>query len=316
MHFIWKTAILTICLLMTVVGTPAAEQADKAATVNGTVITVKEIDRELDLLAQRMAQQGRQISEEQLEGARGQVLENLINMELLVQESRKNGIAVDDATVENQFNEYRQRFGTPERFETALKMMDLTESGLKSKIRSNLAVRELISREVEPGVSVSEEEVRMFYEQNLASFQQPEKIRARHILVKVDADTDREKAREKIDAIRTRVAEGEDFASVAEQSSEGPSRSKGGDLGFFGRGQMVKPFEEAAFSLEEGKISPVVETRFGYHVIQVTDRQPEKTLTFEEVEEKLTGILRQEKTKTGTREYIEKLREPADIERF
>jgi peptidyl-prolyl cis-trans isomerase C len=237
-------------------------------------------------------------------------------MELLSQESRKQSIAVEDAAVEQQMAAFRQRFGSPESFAEALSGMGLTEAALESRVRDNLAVRELISKEVEPGVTVSAAEARMFYEQNVSAFQEPEKVRARHILIKVGPETDREKAREKIESIRKRLESGEDFAAVAAETSEGPSRTQGGDLGFFGRGQMVKPFEEAAFSLEKGKISEVVETRFGYHVIQVTDRQPAKTLAFEEIEEKLTGVLRREKIKAETRKYVEGLRQSAEIERF
>ncbi len=309
-------ALAAVCLSLAAFGALAQEQASKAASVNGTIITEKELGKELDLLVQRMARQGRQLSEEQIEEARGKVLENMIDMELLSQESRKKNIAVEDAAVEQQMAAFRQRFGSPESFAEALSGMGLTEAALESRVRDNLAVRELISKEVEPGVAVSAAEARMFYEQNVSAFQEPEKVRARHILIKVGPETDREKAREKIESIRKRLESGEDFAVVAAETSEGPSRTQGGDLGFFGRGQMVKPFEEAAFSLEKGKISEVVETRFGYHVIQVTDRQPAKTLAFEEIEEKLTGVLRREKIKEETRKYVEGLRQSAEIERF
>jgi peptidyl-prolyl cis-trans isomerase C len=312
----FKAAALAICLSLAASGALAEDPAAKAASVNGTIISEKELAKELDLLLQRMAREGRQLPEEKIEEVRGKVLDNMIDMELLAQESRKKNITVDPAAVESQMQAFRQRFGSPERFADALSDMGLTEKALETRVRDNMAVRELISREIEPGVSVSEKEARMFYEQNTTAFREPEKVRARHILVKVGPETDREKARQKIDAIRKRLENGEDFAAVAAETSEGPSRSQGGDLGFFGRGQMVKPFEDAAFSLEKGKISPVVETRFGYHVIQVTDRQPEKTLSFEEVEAKLTDVLRREKIKVETRKYVEGLRQSAKIERF
>ena len=316
MHFFWKSAALTACLFLVVTGSLSAEQTSKAASVNGSVITVEELDRELDLLEKRMAQQGRQLPPENMEEVRGKVLENLIDMQLLSQESKKKKITVADTAVEGQLQRFRQRYDTPEKFEAGLAQMGLTETDLKKRIRENMAVRELISREVEPTVSVSEAELRMVYEQNLSVFQQPEKIRARHILAKVESDTDLDKAREKIESVRKRLVAGEDFAKVAREESEGPSSTKGGDLGFFTRGQMVKPFADAAFSLKTGEISPIVQTEYGYHVLQVTDRQPAKALGFEEVEGKLTGLLRQQKIKAGTKKYIEQLRQSADIIRF
>lgn len=316
MHFFWKSVTLTACLLLLVNGSLSAEQASKAASVNGSVITIAELDREVGLFEQRMAREGRQLPPQHMEEVRAQVLENMINMELLSQESEKQKITVDASAVEDQLERFRQRSGSPEKFQAALAQMGVTESSLKTRIRENLAVRELISREVEPTVSVSEAEVRMVYEQNLAAFRQPEKVRARHILVKVESDTDPEKAREKIEAVRKRLVAGEDFAEVAKETSEGPSGAKGGDLGFFTRPQMVKPFSDAAFSLKTGEISPIVETEYGYHVLQVTDRQPEKVLAFEEVEDKLSGLVRQEKIKAGTKKYIDELRSSADITRF
>ncbi len=316
MRYFWLSALVAICLSWTAAGVLAADQPPKAATVNGSIITKKELDREFDLFTKRMARQGRTVSDEQTEALRSKLLDNLIDMTLLAQESKRQHITVKDDAVEKKMDEFRMRSGGPERFQANLKRMGMTESSLKSKIRESIAVRELISRKVEPGISVSEKEVRSLYDQHKSAFHQPEQVRARHILVKVGPETDKKEARKKIEAARRRLENGEDFAAVAAEVSEGPSRSKGGDLGFFGRGQMVKPFEDAAFSLKKGAISKVVETRFGYHLIQVTDRKPEKTLAFKDVKEKLTGIMRREKIKAGTQKYVEGLREAATIKRF
>ena len=307
----------TAALSLWMAGTVFAQQTPSTvASVNGSMITAEELDREFNLLEKRMAQQGRTLSDLQTEEIREKVRENLINIELLAQESKKENIRIEDSEVEEQFNAFRSRFANEAEFTNALSEMAFTEDEIRGKIRETMAIRELISRNVREGLSVSDEELSKFYQENRSAFQQPEKVRARHILVQVDTDTDKEKARQTIDAARKRLVDGEDFAAVAQEVSEGPSASKGGDLGFFGRGQMVKPFEEAAFSLETGAISPVVETRFGYHVLQVTDRQPEKTMAFDEVKGRLEQVLLQEKTKERTDRYIEKLRESAEIERF
>jgi len=317
MRYYWKlffTAVL--CLLMIGSAAFAQKTQTNVASVNGSMITAEEVEREFTLLEKRMAQQGRSLSGAEVEDVRDKVLENLINLELLAQESQKQNIQIEAPAVEQQFNAFRSRFQDDAEFEKVLSEMGFTEDEIRAKIRETLAVRKLISLKVEEGLSVSDEELRSFYQENRSVFQQPEKVRARHILVKVDPETDKEKARKTIDAARARLVKGEDFAGVAREVSEGPSASEGGDLGFFGRGQMVEPFEEAAFSLETGAISPVVETRFGYHVVQVTDHESEKTLAYDEVKGRLEEVLLREKIKKGTDQYIQELRKSAEIERF
>lgn len=317
MRYQWKllfTAVL--CLLMICSAAFAQKTQTNVASVNGSMITAEEVDREFRLLEKRMAQQGRPLSGSQVDDVRNKVLENLINLELLSQESQKQNIQIEDPAVEQQFNAFRSRFQDDAEFEKVLSEMAFTEDEIQAKIRETLAVRKLVSLKIEKGLSVSDEELTSFYQENRSVFQQPEKVRARHILIKVDPETDKEKARKTIEAARDRLVKGEDFAAVASEVSEGPSASKGGDLGFFGRGQMVEPFEEAAFSLETGEISPVVETQFGYHVLQVTDHEPEKTMAYDEVKGRLEEVLLREKTKEGTDQYIDELRKSAEIERF
>jgi hypothetical protein len=130
------------------------------------------------------------------------------------------------------------------------------------------------------------ERVRKAVEERRGELDTPEQVRARHILVAVDAAADpaaKAAARAKIEAAKKRIEAGEDFAAVAREMSDDPgSKQNGGDLGFFKRGAMVKPFEEAAFSLEPGKLSDVVETPFGYHLIRVEEKKAAAQLPYSE----------------------------------
>ena len=108
--------------------------------------------------------------------------------------------------------------------------------------------------------------------------------------------------------------EGNDFAELAEEHSEGPSKDNGGDLGFFPRGAMVPSFEEAAFALQEGEISAVVETQFGYHIIKVTGRKDARQVPFEEVKDQLKQSMMQQKSNTEAMKWIGELKENATIE--
>jgi peptidyl-prolyl cis-trans isomerase D len=143
--------------------------------------------------------------------------------------------------------------------------------------------------------------VKGHYEKHANRYRQSKQVKARHILAKVTADApeaDKKAAREKVEAAKKRITEGgEDFAAVAKEVSEDGSAAKGGDLGFFGVGAMVKPFEDAAFALEKDQLSEIVESRFGYHLIKVEDIKPPSVRELDEVKTEIAGELMVEKAR-------------------
>ncbi|MGD9330555.1 MAG: SurA N-terminal domain-containing protein [Desulfobacterales bacterium] len=148
--------------------------------------------------------------------------------------------------------------------------------------------------EYKPRVQVEDDEIKRYYEENQAEFFSPETVEARHILVALDKDADAqtvEAARLKAVDIRARAVQGEDFGALAKQLSEGPSKDQGGYLGTFGRGRMVKPFEEAAFALQAGEISEPVRSDFGWHIIKVEQHNKAETLSLEASRDKIRGRL-------------------------
>jgi peptidyl-prolyl cis-trans isomerase C len=164
---------------------------------------------------------------------------------------------------------------------------------------------------------VTEDEKKQEYETNKDKLNVPDEVKASHVLIKVGEKAtpeEKQKAKEKIDALRTRAMSGEDFAKLAKENSEDASSSNGGDLGYFKKGDMVKPFEEAAFGLEKDQISPVVETQFGYHVIKVTDKKAAHTLAYEEVSEDIAKFLLNKQKRDEVNKAVEALRKNAKIE--
>ncbi len=126
-------------------------------------------------------------------------------------------------------------------------------------------------------IQVSDEEAQTYYQEHKEDFQEPPKTNLKYLLLaKEPSKADEESVRVKIEEIRDMVISGEDFSDLAQEYSQGPSAAKGGDLGFFERGSMVKPFEDAAFSLKQGEISQPVRTRFGWHIIKVEERGEDK----------------------------------------
>lgn len=296
-------------------GTPSA----KVAVVNGVMISQDDFTRELTRVKQQLARTGKTPDGPQLVALKEKVLESLLNIELLYQESQKKGIQVEEASIIEQINTVKKRFPDEETYRSTLRRMELSESELKIQVEKGLAIQQLIDKQFVDKTSIPNAEVKAFYDANPKSFRQPEQVRASHILIKVDPQADKSKkmtARQELSKIRDRITKGEDFAALAKESSQGPSRDKGGDLGYVRRGQMVKPFEEAAFSLKPGEVSQIVETRFGFHIIKVTEKKPETTLAYKDVQERIHQYLKQQKINQEVDLYIEKLKENAKIERF
>ena len=155
---------------------------------------------------------------------------------------------------------------------------------------------------------VSEEESKGFYQQNLQNYQLPERVRAAHILFKTEGKSPEEveKIRNKATEVLLQAKKGEDFATLAKKYSEDGSAANGGDLGFFGRGQMVLPFENAAFTLGVGAISDLVTTKFGFHIIKVLEKQPAHTQGFDEVAHLIRPSLLQRKADQATQELADR----------
>jgi peptidyl-prolyl cis-trans isomerase C len=294
-------------------------QTDKAAMVNDTVITQAELDSQMNMVVDRLRASGRLPEVSQLDQLRSQVLENLIARELLYQESQKKGIKISQEAVNEQLINLKAQFPNEAEFNNALTRMNLTEASIKEKLARDLSLKKLIDDEVAPGVKLSDIEIRAFYDNNPEAFKQPERVKASHIFNKVDPTADasqKAEAKKKIDLVQAKLRKGEDFGALAKEYSEGPSGPEGGDLGYFTRGQMVKPFEDAAFAMKPGEVSGVVETKFGYHLIKVTDKKPEITMSYDDVKERLEEFLKQRKIQEEINVYVKRLEEKAKIERF
>jgi len=147
------------------------------------------------------------------------------------------------------------------------------------------------------GASVSDDRIAAYYEDNKESFRQEERVHARHILVLADAGASEEKvaaAEKKINELYERIRKGADFAKVAKEASEGPSAPLGGDLGWFGRGQMVPEFEQAAFAAAAGQVTAPVRTQFGFHIIKVEEKENARIRTLDEVHDEISHRLAEE----------------------
>ena len=292
------------------------DPATVAATVNGHDITEGEIQ---DMLDRFMAQMGGRIPPGQLEAVLPQIRENILN-ELVMRQIMRD--AVEEAGIELTDEDYQHDLGElAEALPEGITVEQyLEESGAtEDDLREQMKMRRLVLRQVESAGEPDEAEVRAFYDENRDGFAQPESVTASHILIAFeDGDDDAAKAakRERLAGIRQQILDGADFAELAAANSDCPSKNNGGDLGSFGRGQMVPPFEDAAFSQEPGQVGDIVETSFGYHLIKVTDHQEGKTPDFDEVKDRITELLSAQRQRMAVAQYLEGLQKSARIERF
>jgi len=318
-RFYQFTAIMVLLLFfLPVLADDKQPSGEKVAVVNGVVITRDQYDKELQVQLGRVSRQGKQISDDQTAELKKEILEGLIEREVLYQESRKAGIKVDDQKVTDQLAAIKKRFPNDEEFKKALNKMNLTEDEIQIQIQRGLAIRELIDQKVADQIVIKDEETRAYYDGNPQSFRQPEQVKASHILIKVEPTADEAakiEARKKITEVQQKLKDGGDFAALAKEYSQGPSSAKGGDLGYFRRGQMVGPFEDAAFSMKTNEVSDLVETRFGYHIIKVYDKKPEQTLAYADVKDKIAQRLKQEQIEKDATLYVENLKKGAKVEK-
>jgi len=206
------------------------------------------------------------------------MLDELVNQELLLQEAKKQKLQKDQDLVE-----------------------------LFEKLKRDLLVQRLVEREVLDKAKITGKEAKAYYKENKDQFKSPAQIYAYHILL-----ADQEQAKK----VEQRLAKGDNFQEVAKEVSVGPSGSRGGDLGWVGRGQLVPEFEEVAFELNPGDVSRIVKTQFGFHVILVTEKKDSRQLPFSDVSDQIQRFLQQGKHKELLANYIDALKKKGKVKVF
>jgi peptidyl-prolyl cis-trans isomerase C len=295
---------------------PAADPQEPVAKAGKTVITRGELERAFNVLAAQNRVQPGSTPEDQKK-AQLAALDQLIYAELIYQEGLKTPPADLEKQVDFKMAQNKGKFGTSAEFEAALKESGMTEKELAEISRKDIVISNYIDTKIAPAIKVSDEEIKKFYDENRDRLGEEPQVKASHILIGVDASATPEvkaKAKEKAEALLKELKAGKDFADVAKTSSTCPSKEQGGDLGFFGRGQMVPEFEQAAFALKPGEMSGVVETQFGYHIIKLTGKKGGEAPKLEELKEKIAAFLKGQKTQKAVFDYVTNLKKEAKVE--
>jgi peptidyl-prolyl cis-trans isomerase C len=311
--------IRNFCLAtLLLAGSPLMAQAyGPALTINGVEITRAKVSAQVDhMINQRGLNSGGITQPAVYEQLQQDVVERLITQELLWQEAQRRGVIASDADVDEQLDNMKNGFESEQAFLFQIKAGGFSEKAYREDIRQQRSVQQMIAEELAQSVAVSEDEIQAFYGENIEQMTVPEAIHARHILVKLAADDEaaRESAQDRIAAIEKELQDGADFITLATESSDAPSAPKGGDLGYFARGQMVAPFEDAAFALQPGEISDVVETQFGFHIIRLEERREAQAVPVEEAAERISAHLSQGKLQSAVEDLVDDLHASAEID--
>lgn len=225
---------------------------------------------------------------------------------LLLAAAAKAKAVVPDEEFDKALQAEYGRAGSEEAYLQALSQAGVPVDHVKKSIRESMIIDKYLTGLMSDGVQVTDEQIKKAYEGDRTAS-------VRHILLLTQGKNDQEKAdlRNKMEGILARAKSGEDFAALAKEFSEDPgSRDNGGLYEDFGRGQMVKPFEDASFSVPVGEISDIVETTYGYHIIQVVDRK-EETRPIEEVRAELETQLKESSENTFVQDHVAALKEKA-----
>ena len=291
------------------------------AVVNGENITQKEFADRLAMVKANFEGQGIDFEGEQgqefLALVENHTLEQMIDEVLMLQEAKNLGLEPNDKEITDEIKGFKESFGSEGEYRKFLAANGLSETKVKDLVSQQMIVEALINHINQDVGDIGETDVRAYYDENKEHFTRPEERRVRHILISSGDGSDRSEVEAKVEAMRIieRLQAGEDFAAlVAEKSDDPGSKASGGEY-TFGRGQgFVQEFEDAAFTLTEGKItSEPVRTSFGYHIIKLEEIIPARVQPFEEVRAEIIASLVERKKGQHFEAYLTTQRENAEI---
>jgi len=278
------------------------------ASANTFEVTTGEIIQYLVSNMGKSTEQLKTLDAERLKKVIDDNVTRLTERKLLLAAAKKAKSSASQQEIDNILNFQYERSGGEEKFLQILEENGIDLEFVKESIQKDLQIQNYLDGYFASNITVSEEEVEKVYNEDKTAS-------VRHILLLTQEKSEDEKAEilKKMEGILARAKKGEDFAELAKDFSEDPgSKDNGGLYENFGRGQMVPPFEEAAFSVPVGEISDIVETSFGYHVIKVMDRKKE-TRSLDEVRSAIESQLRQPKQNDVYQDLLNQLKEKASL---
>jgi peptidyl-prolyl cis-trans isomerase C len=289
-----------------------------AVEVDGKKLTQGQLDKEIKnsfagISAQVPADHAPRVKED----LRKKLINDFIMRTLLSAEVNRKKISVTEAEVTEAINQIKASLPPGVKIEDIVKKNHSTEKEMREEVSLGIKINKMVLASLSGKIKPTEKEITEFYQKNKDKLKVPESVHTRHILIatpKTETDKTKAEKRVKAEGLRKQLLAGADFADLAKKNSDCPSKEKGGDLGNISRGQMVKPFEDAAFSQKKDAIGPVVETDFGYHIIQVLQHNEPQTLNLDDkIKAEIASFLEREKMQKAFASMLERLKAKATI---
>jgi peptidyl-prolyl cis-trans isomerase SurA len=291
------------------------------ARVNNEIITRSELEKAKSQAAEDAQQDcsGR-CTQEQLQVAMEDrqkfALRDLIDQSLLAQRGKDMGINVEPEVVK-KLDEIRQqnKLKDLDELEKAVTAQGINWEDFKSNIRNRLLTQEVIRREVGSHITIGHDEEMKYYEEHKAEFVRPEQVALRAIEIKTEGKKESEipELKAKAEKLLQRVKDGEDFGELAKRFSDGSTAQQGGFLGVYKRGELSKELEDTVFKMKKNELTPVIETKQGFLILQVLEHYDEGEQSFSKVENEIMDRLYQERMEPAMREYLKTLREQSYV---
>jgi parvulin-like peptidyl-prolyl isomerase len=274
------------------------------AKVNGTSLTQKDLDRELDRLIPRITFH-KKVPEGKRRMYYDKALEELVNRELEYQDALSKGLKPDKEEVDAEMEKIKNRFRSPEDFKAALEREKITEADLRKQVEKSMLIQAIYKKTVTETSQVSEKEAKEYYDKNKSRFKQPESVKLGLISAKEE-----KKAKD----ILAKIKAGADFGDLAYKMSEDDYRVKSGEIGYVHKGRILPEIEDVAFKLKVGQISGLIKAGDYWYIIKVEDKQPQRQLSFDEIKDKLGKELEDKRLRENKDKWITELRDKAKIE--
>lgn len=333
-----KFLTVTAAVALAVATLPAADPMSDAAAAakkgaelfpdkvvaKGKGFEIKESELEESFVAYKasLAARRQPLPESEREGVEAQLLDRLILTKMLLQKANDADKKAAKEVTEKYIANMKTQFPSEERFQQQLKAAGMTLPEFRMRLEEQAICEEVINRELKSKIKIPDDQVKKWYDEHPQNFEQPEKVRAAHILIStLDKETQEPlpaaKKKEKEDQakkLKILAERGGNFGDLAKQNSDDPgSRDKGGEY-TFGRGEMVKEFETAAFTLKTNQISDIVETQYGYHIIKLLEKMPAKKVPLSEVSDRLKNAMTDDELRSKMPDYFDKLKVEFKVE--
>jgi parvulin-like peptidyl-prolyl isomerase len=316
-----RKALLTIILLSVsfCAGCGGKKTENVIALVNGAAINESDFNKKVaSAILQNVPDQNIQgLSEEKKKAIEKVVLNSMIDQELKYQSAKGKGYSAAPEEIEKELGNMKAQFASEKDFQDQLNIRGLDIEELRDNINRSISVEKYIDKEIREKIEVGDNEVMNFFNDNKDKFYREASVRLKQIFVQVPRDAEKEKEEIKknlMENIRARINKGENFSSLASEFSEDNTRTSKGEMGVFKKGQLVEELENTAFSIPKGELSPVIRSRFGYHLLIVDDRTDQGIPEFEKVRDDLKETMIKNQEDQKLKDWITSLRSSASIQ--